>query len=328
MTSFALVAVGILAALGARVLDPARAAVGVGPLPAEALVLVPQARFVMGLDVKRFTESTFYRKYATPGSATRPQPFRELEAKTGLNPERDVDHVFIAGGSDAKESNAVLVLGRFDGYALGRAIENEKKEVAWKSFHGTTVYLFNEGKRSTGALAFLDDHTLVFGTRRTVESVIAHRSGVPPPQTNAAILELLGRVKPGSTFWMVGDESLLANIPWTMAAPGSPSTGSSDSALALPALKSLVLTGDLDPAVTLSITGNASDETAARSLADIVRGFVALASAQMDQKPEGRPLASEVVVRTEASQVHTDVRLPYERLDALMAFRPASPRDR
>ena len=43
------VALGVVAALGALWLDPARAAVG--PLPAAALVLPADSRFVMGFDV-------------------------------------------------------------------------------------------------------------------------------------------------------------------------------------------------------------------------------------------------------------------------------------
>src|SRR5262245_29913349 len=227
--AMAVMAVGIAAALGALFLDPARAAVG--PLPPDAMALLPQARFVMGLDVRRFADSAFYRKYAAPGTATRPQPFKDLEERTGLNPERDLDQVFLAGGSDVKQGGTLLALGRFDRYKLGRAIENGKRGVTWKSLQGTTLYLFNEGVDRPGALAFLDDHALVLGRRDTVEAAIASRGGAPAPHADAGMMELLGRVKPGSTFWMVGDQSLLASIPRGIPAPGSSGSGSSSPAL-------------------------------------------------------------------------------------------------
>ncbi len=88
------VVLGMLAGLGALVLDPARAAVG--PLPAAALVLPADARFVMGFDVKRFTASPFYTRYASrPGM--RPQAFGELEQKTGLDAARDLDQIVVSG---------------------------------------------------------------------------------------------------------------------------------------------------------------------------------------------------------------------------------------
>src|SRR5512134_553199 len=88
--SMMVVAVGVTAALSALFLDPARAAVG--PVPAEGLVLPADARFVMGVDVKRLTSSALYKKQRS----LRPDSFRDLEAKTGVNPERDVDTLFVA----------------------------------------------------------------------------------------------------------------------------------------------------------------------------------------------------------------------------------------
>src|SRR5438045_459906 len=91
LSSAVVVSVGALAAAGAFYLDPARAAVG--PLPPQGLSLPAGTRFVMGIDVKRFVASPFYTRYAAARAASRPQAFAELEEKTGLNPERDVDQV-------------------------------------------------------------------------------------------------------------------------------------------------------------------------------------------------------------------------------------------
>jgi len=113
---------------------------------------------------------------------------------------------------------------------------------------------------------------------------------------------------------MVGDQSLLAGLPTSVPAPGASADGATVS---LPALKSLTVTGDLDPQVSLSITGDAADELAAKNLADVVRGFVALMSLQAQQKPELQRLASAVTVATEQNRVLVSARVPYELLDAL-----------
>jgi hypothetical protein len=175
LSSSALVAAGLAAALGALVLDPAREAVG--PLPPEGMALLPEARFVMGLDVQRFAASPFYKKYGARGG--RPDAFSELQAKTGLDPERDVDRVFVAGGARGDQRSVALVVGRFDRSRIAGAIEKGKKGVTWKKVHGTNLYLFGESSKSPGALAFLDDSSIVLGAQASVEAAVGNHAGAP-----------------------------------------------------------------------------------------------------------------------------------------------------
>jgi hypothetical protein len=313
IASLVVVVLGVLAGVGALWLNPLRAAVG--PLPGEALVLPADARWVLGLDVQRFAASPFYARFAAqPGM--KPGSLAELEEKTGLNPARDIDRIVIAGSGAAKDSPTLaLVTGRFDLYKLGRALETQGK--AHGSNHeGVTVYAFKEeGPRAT-AVAFLDGGSLLFGSRDRVEAAVSSRTrGETPLKGNPTLLRLIEKVRPGSTFWMVGDQSLLAGLPATVPAPG----GGEGAALTLPALRSLSVTGDLDPQVSLAITGEAADEAAARNLADVVRGFVALASLQAQQKPELLQLASAISVATESNHVLVSVQVPYALIDALQA---------
>src|SRR5258708_38281640 len=96
--SMIVVAVGTAVALGALSLDPARAAVG--PLPAEGLALPGDARFVMGMDVRRATARPLYKRYAkgAAGQALPPDSaFHAIQEKTGGHPERAVDQLLLVG---------------------------------------------------------------------------------------------------------------------------------------------------------------------------------------------------------------------------------------
>jgi hypothetical protein len=312
LASMGAVAVGGAVTLGAFVLGTARAAVG--PLPPDALPILVDARYVMGLDVARFYASSFRKRYAHDAS-TRPEALREFEAKTGLDPERDVDRVFAAGGAPGDSRGVALIQGRFDPARIARAIETERKGVTWKPYLGLTVYLFGEDSRSPGALAFLDDHSILLGTERSVRAVIEgkSRSGAVAP---SQIRDLVGRVKPGSTFWMVGDATVLSSLQ---------AVAHAGPAITLPALKSLLVTGDLDPEVSVSIVGDAADAAGAKNVADVVRGLVGLLALQAAQKPELARLSSAVAVATEANQVHVDAHLPYALVDVLTPRRTVSP---
>jgi hypothetical protein len=298
---------------GALFLGSAKAAVG--PLPGDALLLPADAKFVGGIDVKKFVLSPFYTKYAGPHAKSRPETFRELEEKTGLNPERDIDQMIFAGtppGGAVQESGIVVALGRFDRAKISQAIEAEKKGVTSKGVHGVPVYLFGEGKKGAGALAFVDERTLVMGSQAAVEAAIASQSqGGKTLKQNAEIMALLERVRPDATFWAVGDKSLFQNMPKNVPGPGG------SGQITLPGLRSLTVAGDMDPLVAVEITGEANDEPAAKNLADVVRGFVALAALQAGQKPELKELASAISVTQDANQVRVNARFPYELLDAL-----------
>jgi hypothetical protein len=299
--------VGVAAALSALYLGPARAAVG--PLPAQALVLPADSRFVMGFDVKRVVASPLYARLPEH----RLTAFHEMEETLGLNPERDLEQVVLGGRGGAEGMPTAVVIGTFDRQKLGRAVETQKKErVTWKTVEGTTVYFMDEGSPKSTAAAFLDDRAIVMGSASNVQAAVTARAqSLPGLRGNTTLSPLLEKIKPGSAFWMVGDQNLLANLPKTV--PGA----AGDNPMTLPSLQSLSVTGDLDPLVAVSITGETADPATANSLADIVRGLVGFLALQASAKPELKDLASAITVATEENRVLVNARIPYSLLDAM-----------
>jgi len=321
--SMGVVVLGVLAGLGALWMDSARAAVG--PLPGEGLVLPADSRFVVGIDVKRFVASPFWARYASQRSM-RPPAWRQLEETTGLDPARDVDQIIMAGSEAAtrKTPPLVLAVGRFDPDRIAQALKASGKATT-RDVRGVTLYELERRSESTSgaqtlAMAVLDRRTVVLGPPDRVEATVRSRAGGEAPLgQNTELLGLIGKVRPGSTFWMVGDQNLLANLPKAISGPVTGGSGDMGASMNLPTLKALTVTADLDPEVSLAIEGEAIDESSATKLADVVRGFVALMSLQARQKPELQQLSSAISVTTEANRVLLNARLPYELIDSLQA---------
>jgi hypothetical protein len=315
------VGLGSSAALSALFLAGAKP--GVGPLPAEALSLPSETRFLVGVDVKRLVASPLYRRYA----ASSPAVFSEIKSRTGLDPERDIDRIVVTNTSEKANSGVVLVWGSIHAAAISRSVETpDHKDVQRKNLGGETLFTYEDANGTSVALALLNDHSLLVGGGEAVQKVLANASsGVSPLRSNLPLMALLGRVRLGATLWMVGDQSLLAALPRTLPGAG----GGNAPSFNLPPLRSLMATADLDPAVVFEVEGEAADPAAAKNLADIIRGIMALATMQAQQKPELQSLASAVSVTNDQSRVLLNARLPYELLDSLQgrtAPRPPAPK--
>jgi hypothetical protein len=323
IVSATVVALGVMVGLGALYFDSARAAVG--PLPGKGLFLPADTQFVMGFDVQRLVASPVWERYASRPSM-RPEALQKLERWTGLDPARDIDQIVVAGRGRTGKKPApplVMAIGRFDLKKLGFSLE-EAEEGTTNEFEGATLFTM-EKQGESSSLALLDASTLLYGPTERVEAVVASRSrGETPLEQNTKLLELVASVKPGSTFWMVGDQSLLAGMPQGIPAPGMGGSGAS-ATMNLPPLQSLTLSGDLGPQLSLALTGVAADEAAATKLADVVRGLVALMSLQAQQKPELAELASAFNISTELNKVLISARIPYELLDALQPKKKDEP---
>jgi len=328
--SVLVVALGVVAGFGALWLDSARAAVG--PLPGEGLVLPADTHFVMGFDVKRVVSSPMWTRMASrPGM--RPEGLEQLETWTGLDPARDIDQIVVAGrGGAGKTAPQPLVIatGRFDLERLAGTL-GQAKQATRRQLEGTTLFTMTKqtesGQTESSTLALLDAGALVFGPTAGVEAVVASRSrGETPLRQNTELIKLVESVKPGSTFWVVGGQSLLAAMPSRIPVPGMGGSGTS-AGMNLPPLQSLTLTGDFDPQLSLALTGVAADEAAAAKLADVMRGLVALMSLQAQQKPELAQLASAFSISTEMNRVLISARIPYELLEALQPKKQAAPED-
>jgi hypothetical protein len=290
-----------------------------GPLPEIALVLPADARFVLGLDVRRFTASDLHKRYTAPGTVSRPEVFKTLEALTGLVVERDLDRCIAAGMGPGR--GLAMLIGRFDPARLRRVLDGAAPRATRKTIGKTTFYVVRAGDSAEQALAILDGEAILMGSEpdlvTAVQSAAAHTT---PLRANPALLAQIERVRPGATFWMVGDAAILSSIP---------ASATGGLALTLPGVQGVVVSADLTPDIDLSAVVDTASERDAKNLAATVRGLVGLLTFQSAQKPQLATLANAIHITPQGTVVLLEARLSYDLLDALgrgPSAPPAAPR--
>lgn len=304
VTAAAISALGIGFSFSSRITGTARAAVG--PIPAEALALPADSAMVMGFDVRALTSSQFYAKFGGEGEPGRVEALAEIERKTGLNPERDIDSVVVAIRANAQEAASLLfVTGRFDAARLEASIPAGGKASKDRR-DGVTIYREATG-RSNGAVALLDAGVLVAGDATSVETFLANRGTGHGIRDSRELVAMLETIEPGSTFWAVGGPSVLSRMTSGVGGP----------AANLPSVKQVVAYGHLDPEVGMTATAEATDAKSAAKIADVVRGFSAMLSLQAGQKAELAQIADSISVATEDDKVHVKATITHELIASL-----------
>ncbi len=313
-TAAAISVLGVGLAFSSRLTGTARAAVG--PIPPEALALPADSSVVMGFDVRALTSSQFYARFGQEGEPGRVEALAEIERKTGLNPERDIDTVVVAiranataakavAGNQRSENALVFVTGRFDAARLESSIPASGKATKERR-DGVTIYREASGK-SNGTVALLDAGILIAGDATSVDTFLTNRQTGRGIRDSKELVALLERVEPGSTFWAVGGPSVLSRMTSEIGGP----------AANLPAVKQVVAYGHLDPEVGMTATAEAADAKSATKIADVLRGFSAMLSLQAGQKAELAQIADSISVATEDDKVHVKATITHDLIDSL-----------
>ncbi len=313
LTAAAVSALGIGISFATRITGTARAAVG--PVPPEALALPADSSMVMGFDVRALTNSQFYAKFGAEGQPGRVDALAEIERKTGLNPERDIDAVVIAvraaapaeeksEGARRADNGLVFVTGRFDAARLEASIPEAGKATKERR-DGVTI--FHSNGKADGAVALLDAGILVAGDAAAVDTFLANRATGHGLRDNRELVAMLETVEPGSAFWAVGGPSVLSRVTSQMGGP----------AANLPAVKQVVAYGHFDPEVGITAMAEANDAKSATKIADVVRGFSAMMSLQAGQKAELAQIADSISVATEDDKVHIKATITHDLIASL-----------
>jgi hypothetical protein len=245
---------------------------------------------------------------------------RELEERTGINIETDVDRIVACLNPDLDMNNRpgagmVLARGRFNEVKIEALMREHGAQV--EEYHGKrlVVAAVNHGGNHSFAASFLEPGLVALGTTNLVRSAVdLHQSG-DNPQTGLQSVtgneELMAQVRAleSGNAWAVGRFDALqsqAHLPQEVASR-------------LPAITWFAVSGHINGGLRGTVRAEARDEEAANNLRDVVRGFMALAKMQGGNRPDVQTMMQSLELSGTGKTVAISFAVPSEVFDAIGA---------
>lgn len=188
---------GLMAVLCLTIAAPAFAA-----KTPDALQFIPdETMFVMGLDVAKLRQSPAFEQFLN--GYARDESGQSLIAqardKIGLDLEKDIDAVYIAGAKDLRETQAMLILlqGRVTAKNVDRFVAESTTPLAPATHKGTKI--FTDGKMAIGLL----EDCIAIGQETTLRAAIdAGKSKRKALSGNPPLAKLVAGIDTGKSFWL------------------------------------------------------------------------------------------------------------------------------
>jgi hypothetical protein len=280
---------------------------GDGP---EELAYVPaDARMVAFANVRDLANSELRQKV----KAFQPNPDgeQEFEKETGINIERDIDHVIVAAWAEVSPQGPPLVLARgaFDQVRIEGLVREHGGTV--EDYNGKRLLVIashNQQQPSMVVLTFAEPGLAVFGDAASVRRAIDTKAaGTGNLRGNADVMTLIKDVDDGNAWAVARFDALsVQQLPKEIANQLPPITWFSAS-------------GHVNGGVSATIRAEAKDEKSAEDLRQVVQGFVALARLQLGQRAEFAELVNSLELGGQGKTVSIGFSIPSSVIDALGA---------
>jgi hypothetical protein len=259
---------------------------------------------------------------------------RELQNRTGINIETDVDRIVAClypdRDSATRGAGMVLARGRFDEVKIEALMRERGAQV--ETYNGKRLVVADHmakdadvdpadasvATRRPGhsfAVSFMEPGLVAIGSTSLIRSAIdLHHAGNNPQKGlesvtgNEELMNLVRAMDAGNA-WAVGRFDALmshAKLPQGVASQ-------------IPAIRWFSASGHVNGGVSGQLRAEARDEQAGQNLRDVVNGFLALARLQSGNKPEMQALVSSLQLSGSGKTVALSFAIPAEVIDALGA---------
>ena len=281
--------------------------------PAELAYLPPDARMVAFANVRDVMDSELRQKLMQqlqPGTADGSDGADAFERETGINIQTDVDLVVASADTIGQAPPLVLVRGRFNPTNL-ESLARQKGAVV-EEYKGKRL-ITHDGM----GLVFVEPNLVAVGAPAALRRAIDTKESGNNVTSNAEIMRLVKDIDDGNA-WAVARFDALTGGQQLPA----------DLAKQLPAINWFAASGHVNGGIRGTVRVEARDEAAATDLREVIRGFIALARLQTNQRAEFADLMNSLELGGLGTTVSLGFAVPPEMIDALGALhaqRPTAP---
>jgi len=283
------------------------------PLDRSLLALLPaNATSLVGVDVERLKRTPAWRYWEEQSLRSHDTKFDEFTRETGFDPRRDVQELLVA--STGEKQFVAVARGAFNVSAMTRAMKEKNATV--ENYRGLEV-LGGDGKDQNGRFCFLDEKTVLAGTRPEVLSAIDRKAGGGPSLTsNTALLSRAQAISGTHQIWAVSSN------PGQLVSRNLPRAGNaqaSNLARIFSTMSHTSLALDLSGGLELRAQGLCQSGQDAKTLADAVRGLVALGRlSASDKEPEMMNALDGIQVEERNNELGITVKLDQPNFEKLL----------
>ena len=275
--------------------------------PAELEYVPADAHLVAYANVRDVMNSGLRQKITQlqPGQ---PDAQEKFLAETGINLERDVQHVVAAlsgGTGDGNEGRPLLLArGAFDPVR----IEGLVREHGGSATDYRGIRFLSHGDGELG-IAFVEPDLVAIGTRAAVRRAIDTKASGADVRANAELMRLVRDISNDGNAWAVArfDRLTGPRLPQELANQ-------------LPPINWFAASGHIDSGVSGVIRAETRDDASAQNLREVLQGFVALGRLHAGGRPEMNELVNSLQLGGQGTTVSLGFSVPAEMIDALGAM--------
>jgi hypothetical protein len=276
--------------------------------PEELAYVTATTRMVAYADVHQLMASPLHDRWRDLQKTGAPTG-DDLEARTGIRFDRDIDHVVIASAGDtqgASSPSLVIARGRFDQARIDAAMRQQGAHAS--TYRGKPLLSIKDATHDA-TVALAEPGLLLFGPQAAVRDALDAKAGAGAIiASNREFMALVDEVDDGTAWSVARFDSLSGRTPL-------PSSVVSQ----LPPIDWIAASGHVDSGVRGLVRAEAHDEQAAQNLHDVVQGFLALARLQGSRDPAYKALLDTVVLNAQGKSVSMSFEVTPAMLDTLRA---------
>ena len=255
---------------------------------------------------------------------------KELEERTGINIETDIDRIIACLNPDPESTSGpgagmVVARGRFNETKIESLMREHGAQV--EDYRGKRLIVADSHVSGTEigdrrfAAAFIEPGLVALGSTKLVRSAIdLHQTGDNPQAGlqsvtgNEELMNLVRSLESGNA-WAVGRFDALqsqARLPQEVSSR-------------LPAITWFAVSGHINGGLRGTVRAETRDEEAANNLRDIVRGFLALGKMQSTGRPEIAAMMQSLELSGTGKTVALSFTVPAEIFDVIGTIAPKKP---